>query len=320
MGNGCRVTSHLGTGTAKPPARTLTPARPCLARGGYGRAMRSLRTTDGRTLSWRETGAGPPLLCHSGGPGASAAYFGSLDELAAERTLLLLDPRGTGASDRPADSSAYALEEYAADIEALREELGLDRLDVLGHSHGGFVAITWAGTHPERVGRLVLAATAPRFTDAIRARRRERVAAHAGQPYFADAIAALEDQQAGRYGSDAELGALYERAGPVLVPPGGDLGPIAAAFRSGGISADAMRHFNERVAATMDLRPLLARITAPTLVITGEIDPFGGPTCDEIAAALPNPTVVTIPGADHFPVLEPDHRAPWSRAILDFLA
>jgi len=239
--------------------------------------MPSLRTEDGRTLSWRETGAGPPLLCHSGGPGASATYFGSLDELAAERTLLLLDPRGTGASDRPVDSSAYALEEYAADIEALREELGVDRLDVLGHSHGGFVAITWAGTHPEYVGRLVLAATAPRFTDAIRARRRERVAAHAGQPYFADAIAALEDQQAGRYSSDGELAALYERAGPVLVPPGKDVGPIAAAFRSAGISADAMRHFNERIAATMDLRPLLARITAPTLVIASRLDNRIGP-------------------------------------------
>jgi pimeloyl-ACP methyl ester carboxylesterase len=282
--------------------------------------MPTLRTSDDRTLAWRETGSGPPLLCHSGGPGASAAYFGSLDELAAERTLILLDPRGTGASDRPADPSAYALEDYAADIEALRTEFGLDTLDVLGHSHGGFVAITWAGTHPERVGRLVLAATAPRFTDAIRTRRRERVAAHVGQPYFADAMAALEAQQAGRYGSDTELAALYERAGPVLVPPGGDIEPIAAAFRSGGINADAMRHFNERIAATMDLRPLLARITAPTLVISGEADPFGGPTSDEIVAALAQGTVVTIPGADHFPFLEPEHRAAWARAILDFLA
>jgi pimeloyl-ACP methyl ester carboxylesterase len=282
--------------------------------------MPTLRTGDDRTLAWRETGSGPPLLCHSGGPGASAAYFGSLDELAAERTLILLDPRGTGASDRPADPSAYALEDYAADIEALRTEFGLDTLDVLGHSHGGFVAITWAGTHPERVGRLVLAATAPRFTDAIRTRRRERVAAHVGQPYFADAMAALEAQQAGRYGSDTELAALYERAGAVLVPPGGDIEPIAAAFRSGGINADAMRHFNERIAATMDLRPLLARITAPTLVISGEADPFGGPTSDEIVAALAQGTVVTIPGADHFPFLEPEHRAAWARAILDFLA
>jgi proline iminopeptidase len=282
--------------------------------------MPSLQTSDGRTLAWRESGSGPPLLCHSGGPGTSAAYFGSLDELAAERTLLLLDPRGTGASDRPAGPSAYALEDYAADIEALRVQLGLETLDVLGHSHGGFVAITWAGTYPERVGRLVLAGTTPRFTDAIRTLRRERVGAHAGQPYFADAMAALQEQQAGRYGSDAELAELYERAGPVLVPPGGDIEPIIAAFRAGGINADALRHFNEHIAATMDLRPLLARITAPTLVITGEIDPFGGPTTEEIAAALAQPTVVTIPGADHFPFLEDEHRAAWSRAILDFLA
>jgi pimeloyl-ACP methyl ester carboxylesterase len=282
--------------------------------------MPSLQTSDGRTLAWRESGSGPPLLCHSGGPGASAAYFGALDGLAVERTLLLLDPRGTGRSDRPGDPSSYALEDYAADIEALRAELGLETLDVLGHSHGGFVAITWAGTYPDRVGRLVLAGTTPRFTDAIRALRRERVGAHAGQPYFADAMAALQEQQAGRYASDAELAELYERAGPVLVPVGGDVTPIAAAFRSAGINADAMRHFNEHIAATMDLRPLLARITAPTLVITGEIDPFGGSTSEEIAAALAQPTVVTIPGADHFPFLEDEHRAAWSRAIVDFLA
>jgi proline iminopeptidase len=279
-----------------------------------------LRTADGRTLSWRETGAGPPLLCHPGGPGASASYFGALDELAAERTLVLLDPRGTGASDRPGDTAAYALEAYAEDIEAVREELGLERLDVLGHSHGGFVATTWAGTYRERVGRLVLASTAPRFTEALRARRRERVASHAGEPYFADAVAALEAQQAGRYADDAALAALYERMGPALMPLGRDVEPVVAVFRAAGINAEALRHFNEHIAAAMDLRPLLARITAPTLVIAGEIDPFGGPTSEEIAAALPEATLVTIKGADHFPFLEPEHRATWARAILDFLA
>jgi len=81
-----------------------------------------------------------------------------------------------------------------------------------------------------------------------------------------------------------------------------------------------MRHFNERVAAGMDLRGHLARISAPTLVISGERDPFGGPTSDEIAAALPDPTVVTVPGADHVPFLKPAHRAHCARAVLDFLA
>jgi pimeloyl-ACP methyl ester carboxylesterase len=280
----------------------------------------SLRTDDGRTLAWREVGSGPPLLCHPGGPGCSSPYFGELPELAAERTLLLLDPRGTGDSDRPAEPSAYDLEQYAADIEAVREQLGLERFDLLGHSHGGFVAMTWGGTYPERVGRLVLAGTAPRFTDAIRRQRSERVASHRGQPYFEDALEALQDQQAGNYESDEELVALYERAGRLLVPLGEDITPVADAFRAADINANALKHFNERIAGGMDLRPLLQRIEAPTLVLTGERDVFGGPTIEEIVELLPDPTVVTIPGADHFAFLEPESRTSWSRAVLDFLA
>jgi pimeloyl-ACP methyl ester carboxylesterase len=258
-------------------------------------------------------------VLHPGGPGYSAAYFGELPELAAERTLVLLDPRGTGGSDRPADSSAYDLEQYADDIEALREHLALDRLDLLGHSHGGFVAMAWAGRNPERVSRLVLASTAPRFTDAIRGLRMARVAEHQGAPYFEDAVAALQEQQAGHYSTDEELAALYERAGPVLAPPGENIAPVADVLREAGINADAMKHFNDRVAAEMDLRPLLARIDAPTLVLAGEHDAFGGPTSEEIAAGLPDPSLATVPGADHFAFLEPDRRAPWSRAVLEFL-
>lgn len=65
---------------------------------------------------------------------------------------------------------------------------------------------------------------------------------------------------------------------------------------------------------------MLRRIEAPTLVIAGELDAFGGPTMDEIDEALPDPTLVTVPGADHFAFLEPGSRTPWSRAVLDYLA
>ena len=63
----------------------------------------------------------------------------------------------------------------------------------------------------------------------------------------------------------------------------------------------------------MDLRPLLARIDAPTLGIAGERDPFGDPMRQEIAQALPNAAQVTVPEADHFPFLEPDRRAAWAK-------
>src|SRR5436190_803063 len=67
-------------------------------RDSVAAVMPSLSTPDGRALAWEESGTGSPLLCHPGGPGMSARCFGGLPELAAERTLLLLDPRGTGAS------------------------------------------------------------------------------------------------------------------------------------------------------------------------------------------------------------------------------
>jgi pimeloyl-ACP methyl ester carboxylesterase len=280
----------------------------------------SLTTADGRTLTWRELGSGPPLLCHPGGPGGSSLYFGDLPELAAERTLVLLDPRGTGGSDRPADPAAYDLEQYAADLDAVRERLALERLDVLGHSHGGFVAMTWAGTHPDHVGRLVLANTTPRFTDAIRQARMERALSHQGQPYFDDAMQALRDHQDGRYADDAQLAALYQREARLFAPVGVDVTPVLEAFIIAGTNADALRHFNERIAGPMDLRPLLARVHAPTLVIGGDRDPFGPSTQQEIVDALADPTLVLLSGADHFPFMEPEHRAPWMRAVLDFLA
>jgi proline iminopeptidase len=284
------------------------------------RAMPSLTTGDGCRLAWRETGSGPPLLLHPGGPGCSARYFGDLPELAAERTLLFLDPRGTGDSDRSSDRSAYDLEQYAADVEAVREHLGLETLDLLGHSHGGFVAMTWAGMHPERVGRLVLANTAPRFTDTIREARRRRVASHEGSPYFEDALEALRAHQEGRYRNDEELAALYERELPLLVPNEMDADAVVHAFRRAGTNADALRYFNDHIAAGMDQRPVLARVEAPTLVLTGELDPFGESTAREIADALPSATLVVLAGADHFPFLEPGNSAVWARSVIEFLA
>ena len=280
--------------------------------------MPSLRTADGRTLAWREAGSGPPLLCHPGGPGSSSRYYGDLSELAAERTLLLLDPRGTGESDPPADPAAYDLADYAADIEAVRAHAGVGRLDLLGHSHGGFVAMTWAARYPESVGRLVLASTAPRFTDAIRAARRARAASHEGRPYYEDAMEAARLRAEGRYETDEELTELYRREGMLDGPVGVDPTPVLDVLVRAGDNADAVGHFNSAIAARMDHRPALAGIRAPVLVITGSEDIFLSGS-HEIADALPGATLVILPGADHFPYLEPGHVEPWARAVLDFL-
>jgi pimeloyl-ACP methyl ester carboxylesterase len=279
-----------------------------------------LKTADGRTLAWEEFGSGPPLLCHPGGPGMSGIYFDGLPDLEAERTVLALDPRGTGASDPPADPRDYDLAAYAADVEAVREHLGLERLDYLGHSHGGFVGMTWASTYPECVGHLVLSNTAPRFTDTVRFQSEAIVESYSGEPWYPDALAALRAHQSGDFADSADLTALLDRRLPFYFPRWGeDEKAVGELMSRSGMNADALRHFNERVAGGMDLRPGLARVTVPVLVITGELDPMGRESAQEIAAALPNATVVVVPDAGHFIFGESGKRDAWAQAILDYL-
>jgi proline iminopeptidase len=253
-------------------------------------------------LAWTEAGNGPPLLCHPGGPGASARYFGGLAELAVERTLLRLDPRGTGDSDRPADPHAYDLADYADDVE------------------GGFVAMTWASSHSDHVRRLVLANTAARFTDEIRQARSAMVTSYADEPWYDEAVAALEDHEAGRYADDAELALLLERDVPFLFNRWGEEEQATGRLLADRMNSEALRHFNERVAGGMDLCSALAGVHAQTLVITGEHDFFGESTARELGDALPNATVVVLPDAGHFVFGEARSRQAWARAILDFLS
>src|SRR4051812_50034712 len=101
------------------------------------------------------------LICHPGGPGFAGAELEDLGGLAQTRELLLVDPRGTGSSPRPDDPGAYSTDDYVADLEELREGLGLETIDLLGFSHGGVVAIAYAPAHPARGRKPVLAAAPP---------------------------------------------------------------------------------------------------------------------------------------------------------------
>src|SRR6266498_2264555 len=150
--------------------------------------LESFRPTDGRTLSYRREGTGTVLVCHPGGPGFSSRYFGDLAGLGERFTLILLNPRGTEGSDRPADRRAYATADYVADLEELRAHLGLERMQLLGHSHGGVVAQAYAATHPARVERLVLASTLARFAEEQTAAMQAGIEAKAGEPWYADAV------------------------------------------------------------------------------------------------------------------------------------
>src|SRR3954471_23265944 len=153
--------------------------------------VQQLTTADGRRLSYRQTGSGPTLVCHPGGPGFSSLYLSNLGGLDRELELVLLDPRGTGDSDPARDPKAYSIEDYANDVEELREHLGLEQINLLGHSHGGVVAMDYAARFPDGVENLILASTLARFAQEQVGAMEAGMSAKAGEPWFEDASAAL---------------------------------------------------------------------------------------------------------------------------------
>lgn len=99
-------------------------------------------------------GDGPALLLIGGWPQTWYAWREVMSALARRHTVVAVDSRGAGLSDKPDDG--YDAGTLAADLVALMAALGHDRFDVVGHDIGTWTGYALAADHPERVGRLAI--------------------------------------------------------------------------------------------------------------------------------------------------------------------
>jgi proline iminopeptidase len=259
-------------------------------------------TPEGLTLSYERRGSGPLLVCHPGGPGCSAAEFRDFANLDDTFDLVFLSPRGSAGSD-PADD--YSLASYAADVEALREHLGVEQLDLLGFSHGGMVAMAYAAEFGPRVRRLVLAGTLAVWGDDAQAAMERGIEARRGQPWFDEAQRAIEEEQAGAFSSVKELAANTQRQAPLYFHRWEGNERVGRELFSDFAYAEPLHQFNTAEFPSLDLRPELRRITAPTLVVAGDDDMIAGPVCaDAMISELSDARLVTIRDSGHFLYVE----------------
>ena len=115
---------------------------------------------DGYQVWYRRSGeGGVPLLVLHGGPGAGHDYLESLEALAEDREVIFYDQLGCGRSDRPDDASLWRIERFVAEVDKVRNALGLERVHLLGQSWGGWLAIEYMLSRPRGVVGLVLAST-----------------------------------------------------------------------------------------------------------------------------------------------------------------
>ncbi|ULR53473.1 alpha/beta fold hydrolase [Streptomyces deccanensis] len=278
--------------------------------------MPTFSAYDGTELAYHVCGEGPAVVCLPGGP-TDSTYLGDLGGLSAHRRLIRLDLRGTGESATPEDTATYRCDRLVDDVEALREHLGLDRMDLLAHCAGANLAALYVSRHPENVGKLAL------ITPSVRAvgltitgdLRLETARLRRDEPWFPEAFAALEAIVAGRASADS-----WQAVAPFSY---GRWDEAAQAHQAGGderMNPEIVAAFGAEGAFTPGTtRTALARFTPPVLLLAGEAD-LGAPpaTMAEFAALFPNAELAVQPGAGHNPWLDdPDQFVATTRAFLE---
>ncbi|MET9888337.1 alpha/beta hydrolase [Streptomyces sp. NPDC006430] len=265
--------------------------------------MPTFFASDGTQLGYRTIGDGAPLVCIPGGP-TDSRYLGDLGGLSAHRRLIVLDLRGTGTSAIPRDTASYRCDRLVEDVEALRDHLGLPRMDLLGHSAGANIATQYVARYPKNLDRLALVGPGTRAVGievAGEARRRlAQLRRH--EPWFPSAYAALEAIIEGT-GGDGEAIApfFYGRWDPAAQEHhavGRPSNPEAVALfaADGAFDPDATR-------------AALATCRAPVLLLAGEYDLNSPPrSAAEFAGLFPDAALVVQPGAGHYPWLDDAER------------
>jgi pimeloyl-ACP methyl ester carboxylesterase len=263
---------------------------------------RSFSSYDGLRLSYTRHGDGEPLICLAGGPGRDPAYLGDLGG-GLDRELVFLQLRGTGDSAVPEDPASYRCDQMAQDVEALRTHLGLGQLDLLGHSAGGDLAMLYAARYPERVARLALV-TPSLHAPGLGGTDEDLLASmeqRSAEPWFAGAKAAVLAAMAGDnsaatvlaympffYGRWDEAARIHARGEAEQRHPA-----VAAGYYADGAYDPA------------EVTARLAKVTAPVLVLAGEIDLAPTPArATEAAALFPAGQLAVQPRAAHFPWLD----------------
>jgi pimeloyl-ACP methyl ester carboxylesterase len=243
-------------------------------------ATRETVTVNGIEISYLRSGEGPPLVMLHGIGGNATQFQHQFDDLASDWTLIAWDAPGYGGSDDPGDD--WLMAGYAAALAGLLDELGLDRVTLLGQSWGGVLAQTFVGRSPERVQALILSDTSMGGRSQPDEQRLASLNAR---------LAALETM------TPAELAAA--RA-PAIVGPN----PSAEVLREAEAMMAQIRpngYCRAAIAlAEADTRSIHAGINIPTLILAGEHDGIVPPdTAAELQAAIPAAKLVTIPGVGH---------------------
>lgn len=237
---------------------------------------------------------GIPLIAVNGGPGFGHDYLTDAPvwkAMAEQRTIIFYDQRGTGRSPKASRASDLTVAGMVEDLEGLRRELKVDRIDLLGHSWGGILSLAYAVRYPQHVAHIVVVGSGD-----------PKPAEHEFlfDKLYPELMATIpnDPSPAGQMGCvtlDAyEKMSYYDQRNRLPEKPnagGGFSSEVCTA-----VMLDAMK---------LDLYPALRQLKVPTLVTNGRFDANVAPTVAyKISRAISGSKLVYFERSGHSPFIE----------------
>ena len=235
---------------------------------------------NGIRLAYDRRGKGTPMVLLHGFPLDHHLWDEVVPLLEDQFDLIIPDLRGFGGSSTV--DAFYSMEDYASDVAALLDHLGIPKAAIVGHSMGGYVALAFARLFPDRVSGLGLISSQVLDDAPERKEGRYKSAAEvAGK-----GIASVVEAMAPKFTADTRL-QEYARASMEKQPPAAYIGALKA------------------MAERVDSTPLLSTISYPVVLIHGDADALiPVDRAREVKASFPQSHFVEIRGAGHMPMME----------------
>lgn len=253
----------------------------------------------------------PVIIAHHGAPGLGtrAEPRASFGRLADEYRVVVFDARGSGESE---GSGTYSHEQWAADIEGLRQWVGVEQVIIAGGSYGGFMAMEYAIRYPERVSTMVLRDTSPDNSNAHLAREN----AIASDRVAVD-MEKFDRIDVGQVADDDDLRDCWREILP-LYDFTYDPATVEKKVEATAYRFEAHNYAFSVNLPNYDLKPQLPSVIVPTLITVGRTDWITPVSCSQtIADLLPHSEMVVFEKSGHSPQIEEADL--WTATVREFL-
>jgi len=284
----------------------------------------------GIMIYYEIVGHGPPLMIVHGGPGASHDYFlPYLLPLARQNRLIFIDERGSGRSEKLDVPGGYTVENMVEDVEAVRSELGLGKVSLLGHSYGGVLAQAYALKYQQNLAHLILASTfaSTSGVNAVFVQMKQKM-----PPDVRDHINKLEAQglfgqgkpwERNRYTVEYMNAAWGDGYFPYLYQrhPDPNYDPVAQGVTSWDLYREMWGSHGEFVIdgnlKSVEYVDKLSTIRVPTLIIAGDHDECDPSLSRQMNSKIAGSKLVILPESGHMTFV--DQPIQFTQAVEEFL-